>query len=147
MTGKQFPCKYGCGTQVTWPKPYVQGAPPVNIDGTKHDCPNFKAAGTPFAKPTVAAPAPTLTPPSSPRIPRGEDDGGAAGRGNSQGGTAAGTTDKQADGLLREMAVSLARIAMNSNDILTALERIEKLLGPHQTDMDLYPSDPAGGSR
>jgi hypothetical protein len=53
MTGKQFPCKYGCGTQVTWAKPYVQGAPPVNIDGSKHDCPNFKAAGTPFAKPAA----------------------------------------------------------------------------------------------
>jgi len=79
-----------------------------------------KAAALFTAKPAAAAPAPAATTTT--------------------------ITDKQADGLLREMAVSMARIAMNTNEILSILARIEKLLGPHETDMDLYPSDPAGGS-
>jgi hypothetical protein len=34
----------------------------VNVDGTKHDCPNITAAGTPFVKkPAAAAPAPSGT--------------------------------------------------------------------------------------
>jgi len=30
-------CK-NCGVTLAWKKPYVQGEPPVNADGTKHTC-------------------------------------------------------------------------------------------------------------
>ena len=79
-----------------------------------------KAAALFTAKPAAAAPAPAATT------------------------TKLVTSDEMV--LFREIAQSEARIAMNTNEILSILARIEKLLGPHQADMDLYPSDPAGGS-
>jgi len=46
-------CK-NCGTGLVWKKPYVQGEPPVNPDGTKHTC--DAPAAAPTGKPRVEIP-------------------------------------------------------------------------------------------
>jgi hypothetical protein len=115
---------------VQWPLEYVKGSPPVNTDDTPHKCPNFNTAGTPFVqKPApVAAPAPIGNATPDHPVPLGT--GLAGGLRPNPGNAAGAIPDKNADALLREMAQALARIALNSNDIVNMLARIEKMVSP-----------------
>jgi hypothetical protein len=81
------------------------------------------------AKPApVAAPAPIGNQAPDHRVALAL--GLAGGPGPNPGNAAGAIPDKNADALLREMAQALARIALNSNDIVNMLARIEKMVSP-----------------